>query len=217
MFDFIGKPCLIFKEKYLVLADVHLGYEIELLRKGINVPSQTEKIINEIIQIGKDFDLKKLIIVGDFKHNVPKVSYQELKEIPEAIKKLAENFDQVIIIKGNHDGKLEELVPKLDNVKITKEMRIGKVVFTHGHRKPRFEGKLYIIGHNHPVYYYLTSIGEIVYEKVFIYGYAERFQVLILPAFNPLIGGYEPGNFNGPIAKKIIDYDILNLEGIIIG
>ncbi len=216
MLEFTGSPALIFK-KYLILSDIHLGIEKELLQKGINVPPQTDKVINRIIALAEEFNIKSLIVLGDFKHNVPKISYTELIEVPKALKVLSENFRKIYITKGNHDGKLEELIPEdVKNVKIVRALRRNKLCMTHGHLKPKEGCKFYIIGHNHPVLGIKTSIGETIYEKVFVHGFTDEYEVLILPAFGILVGGYEPKEFNGPIAKKIKEFSILSLEGVYI-
>jgi len=126
---------------------------------------------------------------------------------------MKEIFKKIYVIKGNHDGKIQEIVPQ--GIKVLKELKIGPYVFTHGHRKPILKGKIYIIGHNHPVYPF-NFYGETFYEKVFVYGQTEEFEVLILPAFSDLVGGIEVGNFNGPIAKKIKEFSILSLDGTIL-
>ena len=77
-----NQPALVFN-KNLVIADIHLGLEYELYKSGINVPSQTEKMKKKIDQLIKKTKPNRLIFLGDIKHQIPGVSWQELKEVPE--------------------------------------------------------------------------------------------------------------------------------------
>jgi len=216
MLRFTGKEAIIYKNKYLVLSDLHLGIEKEFLLKGINIPSQTENLFKKILKLKENFNVENIIIVGDLKHNVPKISILELKEIPWFTENLSKVFKKIFIIKGNHDGDIEKIIPKKENIIICKELKIGNIVFTHGNRKPKYNGDLYIIGHHHFVLNITSSIGESFYEKVFVLGEYKDKKILILPAFSDIAGSWEVGTFHGPIAKKIEKYDVLSLDGIII-
>ena len=216
MFKFTGKEALIFKNKYLVISDLHIGIEKELFQKGINIPTQTNYLLNKIKDLKEKYNVDRLIIIGDFKHNVPKISLLELKEVPYSVNFLSNLFEKVFILKGNHDGKLQELIEKRDNIILAKELRIGNVVFTHGNRRTKFEGDIYVIGHHHFVKSITTSIGESFYEKVFVFGFFDEKSVIILPAFSDLAGYWEVGTFHGPIAKKIKEYEVYTLDGILI-
>ncbi|MEM1804803.1 MAG: metallophosphoesterase family protein [Nanopusillaceae archaeon] len=216
MLEFTGKEALIFKKKYLIVSDLHIGIERELFSSGINIPTITDYLIKKIENLYKKCKVSNIIIVGDLKHNVPKISILEMKEIPYFIEKLKEIFDNIYIIKGNHDGGLSKILKENKRVKLLKELKTGKVVFTHGNRRSNFDGDIYIIGHHHFVYNLKTSIGESIYEKVFVIGNFDGKEIIILPAFSDLAGYWEVGSFHGPIAKKIKNYSIFTLEGILI-
>ncbi len=216
MLKFTGKEALIFKKKYLVLSDLHIGIERELFTSGINIPAVTDYLIKKIEGIYEKYKVPYLIIVGDLKHNIPKISVMEMKEVPYFLDKMSEYFERIYILKGNHDGGLEKIVKQNKTVKIYKEMKIGKVVFTHGHRRNVLDGDIFVIGHHHFVMNIRSSIGESFYEKVFVSGTFNEKEVIILPAFSDLAGYWEVGTFHGPIAKKIKAYSIFTLEGILL-
>ncbi len=217
MFSFTGTEALLFKKKFLVISDLHIGIEYELYKKGINIPSQTNYLIKKIKNIKEKTNAEYLIINGDLKHNIPKTSYEEFNEIPYFIFEISSIFKKIYIIKGNHDGDLEELIPlDINNVKILKSLKIGNVVFTHGNYKPKLIGKYYVIGHHHFAKNILTSIGETIYEKVFVVGYGDENIVIILPAFTDLSGYWDIGQFHGPISKLIKKYEVYTLDGILI-
>jgi putative SbcD/Mre11-related phosphoesterase len=217
MIKFTGTEGLIFFNKILVISDLHLGIEKELSMKGINIPSQTDYILNKIRKIKEKFNAKYLIIDGDLKHNIPKTSFQELSDIPIFLNEISEDFNKIFIIKGNHDGDIEELIPYgIKNVKVLKALKIKNVVFTHGHLKTKLEGKYYAIGHHHFAKKIITNIGEAIYEKVFVIGYKDNKTVIFLPTFSDLSGLWEVGEFQGPIAKNIKKYEVYTLDGILI-
>ena len=216
MIEFTNSEALIFRNKYLILADLHIGIEREYLLKGINIPSQTNIILNKILDIKDKYNVSKLIILGDFKHNIPKISYIELKEVPYILNILSREFSRVIITKGNHDGKLEDFVEK-QNIKVVRAFKLGGIVFTHGHARTKLKGKLYLIGHHHFVKRIQTKIGESIYEKIFVLGETDEGEnILIFPAFSNLAGSWEIGSFHGPLAKKIRAYEIYSLDGTLL-
>jgi len=215
MFEFTGKEALIFRKKYMVISDLHIGIERELFTSGINIPAVTDYLVKKIEDLYNKYKVPNLIIVGDIKHNVPKISVIEMKEVPYFFDKISEYFEKIYVLKGNHDGDIEKIV-KNNKVKIAKEMRIGRVVFTHGHRRNYFDGDIFVIGHHHFVMNITTLIGESFYEKVFVSGVINGKEVIILPAFSDLAGYWEVGTFHGPIAKKIKAYSVFTLDGVLL-
>ena len=197
-------------EKTLVIADLHIGFESELYHSGISIPSQIHKMEHRIEKLIKQTKAKRLIILGDLKHQVPGTSYQELQEIPEFLKCLSDKVE-VIIVKGNHDADLE----KITNVKITsaKGIKIGKYGFVHGHAW--FSARLLdceylIIGHVHPAVEFNAKTKEHCWIKSEpdIKKIEKKFkkkckikEVIIMPTFNPLIGGMAAFGLGFVVAK----------------
>ncbi len=146
------------KEKTLVISDLHLGYEKELLAKGVLIPPFQFKEIKE--RLGKIFekccDLKYIVINGDLKHEFGRISGQEWKEILELIDLLSKHCKKIVVIKGNHDIILDRITKKR-NVQFEK---IGfapsrGIFILHGHKIPVKSKKLenaktIIIGNEHP-------------------------------------------------------------------
>ena len=54
----------------LLIADPHIGWELELQQKGIHVPSQTPKILNKLTAIIGKYKPQQLVIAGDVKYTV---------------------------------------------------------------------------------------------------------------------------------------------------
>jgi len=215
-------------EKKLIIADVHLGITREIYQSGVSLPSQLKPFLERIHGLKRKTRTKELILLGDVKHNIPNITFQELKEIPLFLSSL--KFDKIIIIKGNHDGKIESLIPQdlKEKIKIRKSMVVGDYLLTHGHRNVKTKKNI-IIGHNHPNVKFTDDLGNVYIESVWIKGNIGNKKLIIMPAFNELAGsmvvndvkssteGYKP--FLGPIAKKIVPEKtkLFLLDGMDIG
>jgi len=186
--------------KTLVVADIHLGITREFYEAGISIPSQVKKFANRINELKKKTKAKKLLILGDLKHKVPGISWQEQKEIPEFLSLL--KFKEIIIVKGNHDGWIEKMVPK--NIKVRKYITIDNYLFTHGHRKVKTKKNI-VIGHNHPFIKFIDDFGNKYYEPVWLLGKIKNQIIIIMPSFNELAGAtiVNEQPLLGPIAKKL--------------
>jgi len=170
-------------ERILVVSDIHLGYEYELLKKGINIPNQTNYIKNYLKELITENNAKKLILLGDVKHNIPNISALEAKSIP----KFMDLGIPYKLIKGNHDGNIENLIghPTLNH------LLIDGILFVHGHMKvPDVEFDTLITGHSHPAIEITDELGKRTKEKCWVRGrFPSGEGIIIMPSFNPLITG----------------------------
>ncbi len=180
LYPVINKPAIIIEsdKRYLVIADLHLGKEYEYYQKGIKIPPIGEKMKEDIEKIIKRKKIQELIILGDIKHNLPFTSYFEKINLP----KFLEFSIPVTIIKGNHDGDIEEIV----NNDVVKSLKIDDYVLTHGHIL--IENSNLIMGHVHPVVEFMDSNGKITRLKCFL-KIEEPFNVVVLPSFSPILEG----------------------------
>ncbi|HYB92835.1 MAG TPA: metallophosphoesterase [archaeon] len=158
----------------LIVADLHLGFENELVEMGINIPSQTPKIQEKLVQIIKYTKPKRLIILGDLKHNVPKISLHEWEFIPRFFENIQKVLLDVEIIPGNHDGNLELLTPKTVRILSPRGIVIGekeKVALMHGHAWPSPEllgADFLIIAHNHPTVHFIEPTGFRIIRQIWV-------------------------------------------------
>jgi len=217
---FLTEPALLIG-KILVIADLHLGIEYEIFKAGITVPSQVEKIEKRVDNLIKQTKANHLIILGDLKHQVPNISWQEYREIPLFL----EHFSKLklSIIKGNHDGDIERLAPKDIDIYEPSGFRISEFLLTHGHAWPNkkdLKAKYLIMGHVHPTIEFLTGNFRTV-EPCWLkcevdngkleekFGVKTSFkQGIVMPSFNHLIGGmaFNSKDFEplGPLLKNEI-------------
>jgi len=147
-------------EDTLVFADLHLGYEEELRRMGILVPRfQYSEIVGHLravmSSIGKE-RFRRAVINGDLKHEFGRISDQEWHEVMQFLSFLGGYFEEVVLVRGNHDTVLGPIAGK-KRIKVVDHLFLKKenTYITHGHRVPD-DGELgasgvVIIAHDHPV------------------------------------------------------------------
>lgn len=222
-----GAPALIVnigRERTLVVADLHLGIEGELATKGISLPSQIPKVKARLLELIKKQRPNRLIFLGDVKHNVPIASWQEWREIPRFFGELAK-LVRVEVVRGNHDGGLERMVPKSVVIHDAKGVVLGKrkrVGLMHGHTWPSpklLNAKLIVTAHNHPAVEFRDELGGRTIEPIWLRAkldgskFPKKLQIgselpelLVMPAFSELVGGAAvnrgiPEELIGPMFK----------------
>jgi len=197
--------------KTLLISDIHFGFEAELTEKGIKIPSQTYRIRDLLMSLIEETKAERIIFLGDVKHQVPLSSWIEWREMPEVIKEIVENGVEIILIPGNHDGGIENILGNMVHYESSKGMMIKcerKVFLIHGHAWPSPEAlkaDMIIMGHLHPVVSLRTDVGSVIRRKVWLYMRGEkkvlaeklgvssrkrgRTDLLVMPAFNPILSG----------------------------
>ncbi len=192
------------KEKVLVLGDLHIGFEYELFRSGISIPSQTRKILEKIRKLVRWFSPEKLLLLGDVKHSVPVPSLQEKYELPEFLESIAK-YAQIIITKGNHDGDIEKYCPSSVKIFPGEGVLLKNFAFAHGHAwigKELLKAHYLFLAHEHASIEFVDRFGMRFAEPCWIVAkvFAKRFEekynsgcnlkkAVIFPAFNTLLGG----------------------------
>ncbi|HII79447.1 MAG TPA: metallophosphoesterase [Methanosarcina sp.] len=200
-------------ETALVIADIHLGIEWDLYRSGINLPSRIKARLDRVMGYLQTCSPDRIVLLGDVKHNVPQISWQEKDEIPHFLETLAENA-HVDILPGNHDGGIESLFTGQKDIRIhsARGAVIDGVGYFHGHTWPAPEllaVSHVITAHNHPTVRFTDTFGYSIVEPAWIrtkfnvevlkghFGsldfenrrdWADP-EVFIMPAFNELCGG----------------------------
>ncbi len=150
------------KTRTLLIADPHIGWEMELQQKGIHVPSQTGKLLNKLTAILTEYKPDTLVILGDVKYTVISSEFGEWHDIPEFFKKLQPYVNNISIVRGNHDANLEPLLPENVEFLPATGAVIGDVGVFHGHKwpSPSLLGcKTLVMGHLHPVVVFRDPTG----------------------------------------------------------
>ena len=167
-------PALILQDKSeraLVVSDLHLGWEKLLSQRGLHVPSQTPKIKQTLIKSIKKSKASKLILLGDVKDAITKVSIEEWNDIPEFFEDVNKEVSEIQVILGNHDGNLEPLLPEKVRIIPASGTSFGDVGLFHGHAWPAPEllsCTSLVIGHVHPTVVICDPMGLRMTQQVFL-------------------------------------------------
>jgi putative SbcD/Mre11-related phosphoesterase len=102
-------------DRTLIISYLHIGYEQALNREGIMVPRfQYKKILERLKEIINSFDIGRIVVNGDIKHEFGRITRQEWDEALNFIIFLKNNFDEVVLLKGNHDNFSKFIADKTD-------------------------------------------------------------------------------------------------------
>jgi len=222
-------------KRHLVISDIHIGFEERFIASGVNIPASIEEMSERIQLIISKENPDELLILGDFKYSISRISRSEWRDVPLFLEKV-NKLTTTRIILGNHDGNLVHLVP--EEIQIVNEpfLVIGKTCLMHGHTKVPANAKEcnnLIIGHVHPVYSRKSSpmTGSQVWlilkvEKKEIWEEVGGWiNIYVIPSFNRDLtySGFSTssGRIISPvlrrIKKNIIDARIITVDGAMIG
>lgn len=173
----IPGPSLLIKansQRILVVTDLHLGWEISLIEKGIHIPSQAWRIKNRLLEIVDKYKLNRIIFLGDVKQAIPRISLEEWRAVPEFFETIQKVVGDISVIVGNHDGDLKALTPRSVKIIPSTGLVIGKepsIGLFHGHAWPSPEvlaSELLVMGHVHPVVRFQDKLGLMMVKRVWI-------------------------------------------------
>jgi len=215
----ILNSCLLIKNKVLVIADLHIGYEEALNKQGVFIPrsqfKETEAKLDEIFrQIGK---VETIVINGDLKHEFSVISEQEWNETLKIFDILQRHCKKIILIKGNHDAVLGPIAKKR-GLEIKDYYCIEDICILHGDKIIQnldiIKLKVLIIGHEHPAISLREGIKQEAY-KCFLFGVFKKQKLIVMPSFLPIIEGSDikREEILSPYLKQNLD----NFEVFILG
>jgi len=218
----IGKALWLEKQKVLIVADFHLGYEEYLNSQGIFVPrSQFMETCSEIKTLLEKLRPKIIVIAGDLKHEFGEISAQEWKETLALLDLMKKYCKKIVLVRGNHDTILGPIAEKRD-LSVKDLFCFDSICVIHGHKvslnkvmfdKAAHDAKILIIGHIHPAIS-LKEESKVELYKCFLAGKLKNKQLIIMPSFLPFIEGMD-------IREKILDplshLDISNFDCFVIG
>lgn len=177
---------------HLIISDIHLGYEYALNREGFMIPRfQYKKIKARLKEIIDASNAGKIIVNGDLKHEFGKISKQEWDEVMDFIKFLKEHFDEIILIKGNHDNFTGFIAEKC-GLEVYESYSVENYIVMHGDKIPpdfnEIKGGTVIIGHEHPSIG-LRSGERLEKVKCFLKGKVNNNKFIVMPSFNFITEG----------------------------
>jgi putative SbcD/Mre11-related phosphoesterase len=213
-------PAALLKTKtaqIMIIADLHIGWEMALSEKGIYVPTQMPRLLNKLTDLITEHKPEKLLILGDVKYSVAVAEMGEWHDIPDFFRGLKNQVKEILVIRGNHDGNLEPLLPESIRVLPSTGIAIGDVGFFHGHRWPSptlLKCRTLVMGHIHPIVVFRDPAGFRIMKQVWVKANCNGFrlaealwhkyktketsrhktkprtsQLFIMPSFNDFLGG----------------------------
>jgi putative SbcD/Mre11-related phosphoesterase len=191
------------EERTVVVADLHIGYESALEAEGIHIPRiQTDAVIESLAKIIEKFEPDRLVVLGDLKHEFSRNLGQEMRDVRAVLDSVSDQVE-VVLVKGNHDNFLENIVSRIQ-IPVVPQYRAAGLTFVHGHQP--CEARPLIMGHEHPSIKIVDRVGA--YIKMPCHVYLRDEGILILPAFSPLASGTDltgvtPAEYLSPIMKNI--------------
>lgn len=206
------------RESWIIVADLHLGIEMQLRRSGFNIPSQMPKMMASLESLSGHGN--GLVILGDLKHKIPNVGAREDKEIRALVGRMLEVYKRVVLVAGNHDGGVSPVLPEGCEAFSGRGAKIGSVGLFHGHVWPSddvMSASTVAMAHVHPSVLMVDSLGTRSTEKCWVRAnlveerVRERYhacpeRIVIVPAFNPLLTGTpvngERGSMLGPLFRN---------------
>ncbi len=207
--------------KTLVFADLHLGYEEELMSFGYLVPRfQYKMILRYLEKILSGVDVGKVVIDGDLKHEFGRISGQEWREVRDFLDFLGGRVDEIILVRGNHDNIIGPIATR-KRVRVVSGCFIEEegIYITHGHEIPEDKNlgraKTILIAHDHPA----ISLGEglrVERIKCFLKGKWNKKTLIQIPSLNFVTEGMDITREN-PLSpfmnQNLGDFEAYGIEG----
>ena len=177
--------CLILeKEHTLVIGDLHLGYEKALEDEGVYIPRMnTDSIRDSLNRIISKYEPETIVLLGDIKHDFRRAKYEGKEEVRGIIDLILGAAD-VIVVKGNHDNYLQNIIADY-GLEAVDYVDIGGYRLEHGHVDSGV--RPVIIGHEHPSVRIPGALSGGLKVQCFLY--ARRDGVIVIPPFSFLSSG----------------------------
>ena len=159
------------KTRTLVIADLHIGWEMALQKKGIHVPSQTPKLVQKLTALLSTYKPDELVILGDVKYTVVTTDMGEWLDIPDFFNELRNHIQDISVIRGNHDANIEPLLPENIKLLAATGTTVGDVGLFHGHKWPSpalLKCRTLIMGHLHPVVVFRDPAGFRITRQIWV-------------------------------------------------
>lgn len=163
-----------------VVSDLHVGLERALYDEGMSMPlHERETLLEKLEDVLDYFEPGTLVFNGDVHHSFGGLS--GAAGTIEALRDAAvDRGVDPVFVEGNHDTMLDQVVDSRERY------GVGNVLFIHGHEIPVDlpDAGLYVVGHDHP-----ALEVEMQKTRCYLLGPFRDAEVLMTPAFNPLVRG----------------------------
>ena len=187
-----------------IIADLHLGFENVMQDYGIAFPRmQIKDVLESVEKLVEKYNIEKLIIAGDFKHEFSRNLPYEWEDV-ELFLKTFKNLN-IEVVRGNHDNFLAAILAK-HGVELKEKIDVCGWTIVHGHKE--CDAKRIIMGHEHPAV--KVRKGGVYSFPCYLHVKAKK-EIVVLPAFSPLMSGSDVLSIDS-FLSPILDVDIEEIE-----
>ncbi len=167
----------------IVIADVHLGYESGVFDEPFYPKMQFRDVAERMERLMNRYSPEWVIIDGDLKHEFSSTPYSEFSEVRDFLDIM--DGAKITLVRGNHDNFIVGYLKKR-GVEVVNHLDVERFFFIHGHEKMDIpQGKIAIMGHEHPVFRIRDEVGGSAKFPCFIV----EDNLVVLPAFGVVGGG----------------------------
>lgn len=169
-------------QRILFAADIHVGKEHVFARHGIAIPGGiSESTLKRLFTLANDSGAQRLIVLGDFMHNIPTASEGWLVQLTQLIDQFS--HIAVEVVAGNHDREAGRDVTDERLTWHASSLSLDGLVLYH---EPCTDSCGYVLcGHLHPAWRIgRTRRGSI---RAPVFWFQEH--CAVLPAFGEFTGG----------------------------
>ena len=189
------------KNRYLVITDIHIGFEEKFRGSGVRILPSIERMVLELESLIDEHRVTDLIVNGDVKSGIDRILESEWENVPRFFSRLSKKCS-VSVVPGNHDGGLSNLLPDGVSLEDINGKLIEDTLILHGHTNPliKFKDcKRLIIGHVHPIFQrkssplsgqpvwaFLKISKKLVFREILDEDFDKDalFEVVVMPSFN---------------------------------
>ncbi len=187
-------PCIYLEnEDTLLVSDTHLGLEDQREKVGMHIPgSIMTQILECIVTPIKSLNCKRIVLLGDVKHEFGRPSEAEWFSVKKFMKALRDNNCEPEVVRGNHDNYIVYVLKELGIKLHDPSLRLGDCYLTHGHQNLEDDygdAKHIFMGHEHPAIVVKDDVGVKHRFKAFLSGTINNRIVTVLPSISPLSYG----------------------------
>ena len=203
--EFIEKgPALVIEgeQRMLIVADLHFGIEADLAAHGLHFKSRSELRLERLHKVIDSTKPDELVLLGDVKHSIPSLTWQEYHEMPKILDSLRTRLP-LHVFPGNHDIGIERFLRE-GEIRPKDGMVLDGVGYLHGHMIPSLalSGHLVVIGHHHPLLSLMDEVGCALQSPAYLRAGIDTgdsgkeqsvksslpSRVLFMPSFNEIAG-----------------------------
>ena len=230
-------------DKYLVITDIHIGFEDKINKKGVYIDPKksVDEQLDVLSQTICKTRIKNLIILGDLKSSINVITRSEWNNVPYFLESLSK-ICNIYLVPGNHDGNIVHLISNDVNLMSMRGMEVDNTLLTHGHTTPTIGNNInkIVAGHLHPILVKEGNIlnGQKVWVRIILKkneskNKERKMEFIVIPHFNKYLNYYHrfanekrpKKKSNLPLLNNLINKKkwaidqvfVISLEGAIIG